>query len=700
MSDKVFKINFPFFLVLILSIQTFCIDYLQYLTNFSYIINVIISIIFICIICTVLFLKKRIEIEKNFEKGDIFFFSFLIIICALTIVYPDKSFDTNNYHLYNQLNPFESKIYKDFFPSSFIQSYSYAFPDRMFYIFRYFLGYRLGTILNYFLIMVLYYQVKRILNNVFKINGYFKYIIATFSVLTISILDVADSYYIDIISVIFLIEIFQKALYGPLLSDKKINNTIFIAYLGLLSGIAFATKISNMFFILVLAIVYIIRNIKNFKKIRLIDYFLFFLFFLLPGFLYVSYTWKQTGNPFFPFYNTIFKSPFYPIENWMDTRFGIKKKWEGLIWPIVFYFKPEHAFDTGIIEPIWSYGYLIAIYYIIKNFMKKLKGYKYDNEILKYSIIFVILNVVWAYFCLGYVRYGLILLILNNILFGVALYNSFIKNKVIKITILSIMFFYNCNYCYNKYSNGDFWSFNNYYAYSKEAYFYNIKKLFKSDYVKIKFPKNSVWANIDSNSGYMKLIEPNMPIITLKYSELNDINVIRNNHLKNVDHIYTVVDYLEFNDFINYLNNTGYQIKKVKSVIRPNFLNYNNLIYILELAKTDESNYLINNYHVINYYDMYCEEKCKSVSFYYGLSGLMLDKKTTGYKIQMYNNDKLLQEDSIDNVMNIKYTSLELNESTSNRIKLKIIDENDKEVDNVYFMILNEKFEFKNNKTK
>ena len=192
----------------------------------------------------------------------------------------------------------------------------------------------------------------------------------------------------------------------------------------------------------------------------------------------------------------------------------------------------------------------------------------------------------------------------------------------------------------------------------------------------------------------------NMPIITLKYSELNDINVIRNNHLKNVDHIYTVVDYLEFNDFINYLNNTGYQIKKVKSVIRPNFLNYNNLIYILELAKTDESNYLINNYHVINYYDMYCEEKCKSVSFYYGLSGLMLDKKTTGYKIQMYNNDKLLQEDSIDNVMNIKYTSLELNESTSNRIKLKIIDENDKEVDNVYFMILNEKFEFKNNKTK
>ena len=191
-----------------------------------------------------------------------------------------------------------------------------------------------------------------------------------------------------------------------------------------------------------------------------------------------------------------------------------------------------------------------------------------------------------------------------------------------------------------------------------------------------------------------------MPIITLKYSELNDINIIRNNHLKNVDHIYTVVDYLEFNDFINYLNTTGYQIKKVKSVIRPNFLNYNNLIYILELAKTDESNYLINNYHVSNYYDMYCEEKCKSVSFYYGLSGLMLDKKTTGYKIQMYINDKLLQEDSIDNVMNIKYTSLELNESTSNRIKLKIIDENDKEVDNVYFMILNEKFEFKNNKTK
>lgn len=687
---KKLEINILFLVFLYFAILTIFVDYLTFFFNASYGINLIIGIPITAVIFY--FLRKKIKIQKNFDKGDIFFLTFFLIIIGLTIVFPDKMYDTINYHLYNQVYPFADKINKDFFPNSFIQSFSYAYPDRIFYIFRYILGYRLGNILNYFLIATLYLQVKNILENVFKVKGYAKNIISTFAILSLSIIDIMDTYYIDIISLVILFEVFDKVLFGPLLSEDKESNNNIISYLGLLTGLAFATKISNMFFILMFAIVYLFKNRKKLKNIGIISYLLFICLSVIPCILYIYNTWKQTGNPVFPFYNQIFKSQYYSNTNWMDTRFGPSRFLEVIFWPILILKYPNRTIDISVVEPIWAFGYVISFIYIGYSFIMKFRKKKYNTQKFYFAIICVLSNLVWAKFTLGYVRYGFIVLVLNNMITFIFLYDVIRNKKIMAITVMSLLLFYNYGYCYKLYtSNGGFWSYNNYFAYNENSYRYNLKRIFAKNDTKIAFPKNSAWGTVNSNSGFMKLLNDEIPMIYLKNSDLEKINQQRNSLLEHIEHIYIISDYLEFVNFIPSLNEAGYHIKEFYDVVQPNYLNNNNLIYIFEIEKnSDESNHYIET----NKYIFTSLEKCQKVSFYYGLAGSMLNTKIDGYKIQIIYNNEIIKEEELNaNDYSLKYYEYDFEKELTmdDSLYIQVVDNNNVEVSNINLFLLNDR---------
>ena len=178
MKNKILKINIFTYLLIFILLLALEIDYITYFFNAKYIISFTISLIVNIVINY--FALKKIEIVNTLEKSDIIFFAFLFLIFIITIVYPDRSFDTINYHLYLQENPFGNKIGYDFFAGKNLNSFSYAFPDRVFYMFRHFLGYRLGVIFNYLLIIVVYTQVKEISKKVMpKINSLALTVIST-----------------------------------------------------------------------------------------------------------------------------------------------------------------------------------------------------------------------------------------------------------------------------------------------------------------------------------------------------------------------------------------------------------------------------------------------------------------------------------------------------------------------------------------
>lgn len=121
-----------------------------------------------------------------------------------------------------QQNPFGDKINFDFFAGKNLNSYSYAIPDRMFYLFRFFLGYRLGVILNYLLIIIIYVQVKEMIKKLIPhSHSIFRVVVSTLIATSLSLIDIVDSYYVDLISVVLLLEITRLVLFFPLERKRK-----------------------------------------------------------------------------------------------------------------------------------------------------------------------------------------------------------------------------------------------------------------------------------------------------------------------------------------------------------------------------------------------------------------------------------------------------------------------------------------------
>lgn len=580
-------VSLSFVIFLYFAISTIFIDYIEIAFGLMYWVELICG--FAATGLVFYLFRKYFIVKNNFDKADLFFLIFLLIFMIITIVFPDRSFDTVNYHLYNQMEPFADKVNNDFFPSSFIQSFSYAYPDRIFYIFRYILGYRLGVVLNYLLVILLYYQVKNILKTTFQIKTITVNIFATIITLTLSIIDIIDSYYVDLMSLVMLMEIFQVVFYGVMLTADHKTNRMVISWLGLLSGITFAIKISNMFFVLALAVFYIVINFKNFKYIHLDGYILFFVLFCTPCVLYVIDTFIQTGNPVFPFYNSLFKSPYYPLSNWSDQRFGPKTFLQTIFWPIYIVFHPGKAYELAMLEPMWGIGYAFSWIYVSYSIFCKLKKRKTHQRKLVFAILCIMLNLTWAKFVLGFVRYGLFVLVLNNIFVFVMLYDVFRNRKIFLTTLIIVTLTYNYGYCCVMYvTHGGYWSYNNCFAYSSKTYLYNAKRLFGRGDIQVELPENSAWGIAHSNSGIMKLINGQIPMVYLQDSGLNSVDNKRDTILNQYEHIFITFDLTEFDSATKDLKNAGYEIESVYDIIKPDFINADNLIYVFEIKKAKD----------------------------------------------------------------------------------------------------------------
>ena len=269
-------------------------DYICYFIKLPYIFSFLCS----CILNGLIFwiLSKKIDITNNIKKVDIIFFTVLFIIMAITIVFPDSMFDTFNYHLLNQGHPFLDLTDKYFFPSTNINSTTFALGDRMFYPFRILLGYRLGLIINYFALIVIYYQLKKIIKNLFN-NDSVVALVSTLSIFTLSILDVIDTYYVDILSLVFILELFSLAFDNKKLNKDKSKNSLEFIYIGLLAGISFCMKLANAWYIIIAAIIYLINHKDLFKRINFKSIILTIITFIIPFLVYMIYTNRKSSIP-------------------------------------------------------------------------------------------------------------------------------------------------------------------------------------------------------------------------------------------------------------------------------------------------------------------------------------------------------------------------------------------------------------------
>ena len=595
-DNKKISVNLFLFVFLFYSFVILITDYITYAVKFNYITSVILSSIIMLFVSLLLVKKKKIIINKNFSKYDFVFMSLMFFIFIISFVYPDRTFDTINYHIYIQENPFGDKIFNDFFPARWINSYTYAFSDRFAYFFRYIFGYRVGILFNYFIITAIYYEVKKIVINYLPIKK--DMIISLVSILctlTLSTVELLDSYYIDNLSIVFLLELFYITF------CCKYDKDYTLPFIFILCGFSISTKISNAFIIITLAIMYLIKHHKELKNnISIKVVVKSILLFIIPCGVYIYYTFKSTGNPFFPFYNTIFKSDFYANNNWIDHNFGPKSIIETLIWPIVMEIKPFRTYDLGIVELSWAISYIICVINSIKALIKKLYLKEKINSVDVLYISTTILYLVWTKFMLGYTRYGLVILILGSICTFVYIINLFINRRIKFFIIFLIVILVNySNQLYTFVSKANWYSFNNYF--SKEykntgiSYIKNLEYIFDDRDIELNFENNSVIGIVYTNSAYAELVSEGVPIISLNDGVSNEYTKqLLNNSIRNKK-IYTILDCVDYEKIIKYLNKSGYRITSIKGVYSPKFINNNNYLYIYEIEKTNKKNVIYDN---------------------------------------------------------------------------------------------------------
>ena len=345
------KINIYFFIMFILACVAFIGDIIIYILKAKYLVAIMLSFIIISIIFALAIKNKKIKIVFDFEKSDLFLFIAMFFITIFSgIVYPDFVYDTISYHEYLQKNPFMDKVNFDFFPGRIYCMFLFPLGDRMFYIIRYFCGYRFGAILSFFSTIVMFYQIKnilKILTNNSKISSIISYGIYFLVAFSINV----GTYYIDMIGLPFLLQIIYMALENEDIMENKIK----LYMVGILSGIAIGIKITQAFFVMPIIIYIIFKNRKYIKKISKWNVIIFTFLAVLPYMIYLFDNFKQTGSILFPYYNNIFKSQYFDDISWIDERFNISGIFNYLFWPVIKGFSYGcYGDDNPFMDPIFG----------------------------------------------------------------------------------------------------------------------------------------------------------------------------------------------------------------------------------------------------------------------------------------------------------------------------------------------------------
>ncbi len=525
------KIEISFFVLLFLFVQVIISDFIIYFSGMKYAIAQLISLFLNSAICFTLIKKEKIGIVNNFEKWDLVFWVVFILVTALTIIFPDEYYDSYSYHIYLQKNVFEDKIYDDFFPGRTLTTYTYALADRVYTLFSNKLGFRLGVIPSYFVLIVIFYQIKKYLTVILKNKNINRKVISVLSILPMCayiILEQAGTYYVDNMCIALLLEFFYISLFEY---QNTFKNKSKLYFLALLSGILVSVKFTNAFYMIVPLIYVLVKNIKDLKNIKWHDYFLLIVVAFLPMSVYMLDAIRDTGSPVFPYYNSIFKSKFFKEYNWFDGAYGINGILEVLFWPIVLFIHPTRGYVIHEIDYNFLFGYIVSIAYISYLVIKKLIRLKkkdkenllYDRNNLVMSLLVLYSNFVLAQFCIGYVRYGSVVPVLSGILIIKYIIDCIERKQLFRTIILSYAICASAVLGINNYFDTGKMSyykgmFNNT-QFVKERVLINASCVFKDqDY--LKYDIDGIWGVIGDDSAVPSMLNIDDKIVQLRHGTM------------------------------------------------------------------------------------------------------------------------------------------------------------------------------------
>lgn len=395
---------------------------------------------------TIIYTRKRIEISSiKIDIGAFIGIGLILILGGLEGVYPDKAYDTYNYHLIAQSPGFVNYFTEHFGKGNF-QVWGFRLGDRLFYPFRFLLGYRLGTVLNTFVLILIYIQIFDLLKafeNCTKKNFVIKFLTsrALWALIIVSvphILYMLGTYCVDILSVPIALEVLRRLL-DSIENEQRPSDIMLYAFL---NGLWFAFKMTQIVFIVPCVILYVAILLSK-KKLTFKIFTLCAILAAIPCSIYLIYSYVATGNPVFPYYNTVFRSPLFSYLDFKDERWGPTTLFEKAFWLIYAIIKPEYR-QSEIPEAytlIFAIGVCGAISTLIITLYKLIKHHYIlvKKEIV--SLLLIVSALFWS-FTTGYSRYFLVGMVLLGIMaycfINEIAYKS--KLKLLRVICIGITF--------------------------------------------------------------------------------------------------------------------------------------------------------------------------------------------------------------------------------------------------------------------
>ena len=321
------------------------------------------------------------------------------VFWAVHAPYPDIGWDNLNYHILHGERALRGllAIPGDFYPHYF--PYLNPAPDMLSALLRAILGYRLGTIGTYLVLVwtgaILFRVLKRTIDSPVVCA-----LAALWIVCSEGILWEVGNYMVDLFGLPLLLEATFLVLPGEEAERDQLDD---LPLISLLLGSAVAFKLTNLVFAAAIGAVFLSRLLSVPSRRRdpwraALSWARAALVFFLPMASHTLFLWWTTGSPVFPHYNALFRSPLFPPFNTWDGRFGPTSRLQAFVWPVVSVFHPERLSEIGRTSGRLALGFLGSVAALLAR--------PRDPRFPGLAVIVILGSILWS-FGTGNHRYGL-----------------------------------------------------------------------------------------------------------------------------------------------------------------------------------------------------------------------------------------------------------------------------------------------------
>lgn len=583
-SDPVFVL-FLFYTILIWCCE--CLDLICWLAGIPQV--TLISRIAALILTAVLMWKlvgiprtERVCWDPFFIMGAVFLAGFFVY----KGIRPDLSYDTQNYHLICQIPGFTDNINFHAIPGRF-QMYGFRLGDRMFYPFRILFGLRMGTLLNVAAILVIYRQLTVLLtwfkrslpeagfrpaNPVLKAVRYIlncPSIIAFLLVNQFEMLQESGSYMVELVALPFFLEMVFLLIREKEAESVKREAVVFCVF----GGILFCLKMTNIVYLAPLILFYLFK-IRDHITLPLVAGCL--AVGVIPSAVYLIYNGLSTGNPVYPYYNTIFRSPYYMDVDFKDRRWGPLNLSETFRWVWYMLRYPDYRLSEmpSMYTLDLAAGYLAMLgcgaAAIAAKISKKAGDYKKELALIG---VYVISFLAWTV-STGHSRYFMGGLLLSGIVLSfcyLRMLNRGGAAPVLAGLILAAPLVFQVQYAYKEVVRGAEWALRHYDPASDKK---NLRWLFRDRELfppEVKDKIDVLYLTWYDCGSYARLIGEDVPVYN-RSSVVNELSNFREQYMEQIEGMMRegkgVYDMFHqsretFQGYMEWMNEAGYYVDEL-----------------------------------------------------------------------------------------------------------------------------------------